>query len=372
MALSLGSLLGCFAAPGAEDAVCQDDPACLDTQVRCQDNQLLVCSSGSDACLHAEWQDCGDATCGVVDGVARCVDGPALDTLVPVVAQAICGTLFRCCGDGHRERYFGSYRYSERLRNAGFEGRLPPDAALSAEDCPALVADMLQVEPLGPWVVAAQAGEVAYDGPAARVCLDALRDAACGDDAWSALTDATCFAHLPPTGGDERRSMFERSRGPGQSCRALSDGVGGAVYGSCDPARAWCCRPDAEDSARCSLVGDSGTCVAVSAQGERCQYFGGDVQVCATGLDCADLSSEGLGQCRSLDGEAALAAGEACYDDASYSLLGSCQDSSCDLFGSGLCEPYHGAGEACAEDSECRSGGCEQGVCIASFCPGVD
>jgi len=58
---------------------------------------------------------------------------------------------------------------------------------------------------------------------------------------------------------------------------------------------------------------------------------------------------------------ASLTVGQTCID-AGYHLLGECQASYCDLFGTKHCEPRRADGETCMGAEECVSGSC-QSVC---------
>lgn len=158
---------------------------------------------------------------------------PRLATLIDEAAAAVCGALFRCCDDGSVNRYFEPYVYNEALED--FVPRLPPRAEVTAETCPALVAEMLTVVPLGRWVDAAERGLVELVPARVDACLDALGTAACGEGVTTALFDATCFWLNPPAGGDEQRTIFARTATEGGACLPLNDGFGGVFFGTCDP-----------------------------------------------------------------------------------------------------------------------------------------
>lgn len=70
------------------------------------------------------------------------------------------------------------------------------------------------------------------------------------------------------------------------------------------------------------------------------------------------------------DGDSPLALGDLCVD-ASFNLLGICQDSGCDLLGSSKCEAPKADGSACMGGDECLSSACVMSKCGApTFCKG--
>jgi hypothetical protein len=286
--------------------------------------------------------------------------GPAQvapEGLVRQVAASSCGALFRCCDGASRQRYFASYQANLRL--ASLAGRFPPADEAS---CAALLEEALPIVPLGGWLSAVDAGLVAYDGAAAAACLQALDTAACGAPMREALFDGRCFGFNPPQGGGEQRAMFQRTAVDGAPCRALNDGIGGGFYGTCNPAEAFCCyeRPG---SPGCALSNDAGTgtCRAVSAEGEACGVS--PLQLCATGVDC----NPATGTCASSP-DAALGNGQPCADG-SFNLLGDCAQGWCDLFGTRTCEPRKADGAACFGPDECAGGDCVLGRCaVNSVC----
>lgn len=272
-------------------------------------------------------------------------------------AAAICGALFRCCDDD-LVTYFGPYRENDRL--AAFKDQLPPAAALDEAGCRAVLAPMLDIAPFGDWVHAANAGTVVYDPAAFEACITALDHATCGESARKALWDSECLGYAAPAGGAEQRSMFHRTGGVGAACSPIRDGIGSVFYGTCDPKLAYCCYSDPARPG-CQFPFDGGgavrpgQCAAVAAIGAQCTTSA-PIQLCATGNDCDDDT----GTCVApLQGN--LAIGATCVGN-SYNLLGVCQDSFCDLFGSKRCEPLRNDGTTCTTGDECRSGSC-QTVC---------
>jgi hypothetical protein len=155
--------------------------------------------------------------------------------------------------------------------------------------------------------------------------------------------------------------MFTRSRGVGESCGALYDGVGGVFYGTCDPEVAFCCRRDDRGDCLPASEGAVGECVAVSAEGEACSAF--PAQLCATGYECSVD-----GRCEAPN-TTPLNIGDTCTEN--LSLLGECVDSFCDFGGSDQCTALLADGEACGFHYECQGGSCFMGICQESnFCIG--
>lgn len=269
------------------------------------------------------------------------------------VAASVCGALFRCCDDD-LTTYFAPFRDNERL--ASFRDRLPPAATLDEAGCRAVLAPMLDIVPLGDWVRASLAGEVRYDEAAAGACLAALDQATCGQPIRDAVWDSTCFGFAAPSGGSEQRAVFPRTRGVGESCGPIRDGIGATFYGTCDPATAFCCYqepgmtgcqfPFSADGPR------QGTCEATAQAAASCSVTP-PIKLCATGADCSDDSATCV-----LSSTAPLAIGAPCVDP-SFNLLGACQDSFCDLFGSRECEALRANGETCLGGDECTSGFCD-------------
>lgn len=278
------------------------------------------------------------------------------DTLIPLAAARVCAALDRCCDVEAKERYFAPWVALETFND--LDPLLPPAAELSAEECPAIVEELLLRRPFGAWLGAVDRGLVQLEVDGARACLTEL-DAECGATLAGSLEDPTCFALGPPAGGTEQRRMFLR-KGDSGPCTALDDGVGGVLYGTCDPTVAFCCVGEGE----CAFpqTGDEGTCVPVAATGGACSMM--PLQLCVTGESC------GLDDLCHAEGTASLAVGETCIDD-NFMLLGTCTDGYCDVIGSNACEPRVDLGEPCEEHAACSTGLCEDGVCVQEgFCRG--
>ena len=296
----------------------------------------------------------------------------ALATLTTDAATAICATLFRCCDGADQADYFAPYLNNDLLSD--FHDQLPPAVTLDEASCRSVLADMLDITPLGDWVAAATSGMVTFDGDAGTACLAALDGASCGEAARDALFDSTCFAFSAPTGGAEKRAYFDRTGATGASCLPIRDGVGAGFYGTCNPASHHCCYIDAsEPELGCTYpftgegVARSGTCAPVAGLAQECTAIP-PISLCATGVDC-DYDS---GTCVARS-DAPLAIGSPCID-ASFLTLGECVDSWCDLFGSKNCEAKKADDSACSAAYECMSGACvEQSCTEPTMCvsPGV-
>ncbi|HSN30092.1 MAG TPA: hypothetical protein VLT45_27585, partial [Kofleriaceae bacterium] len=291
---------------------------------------------------------------------------PPGDHLVERAATSICGALFRCCTTD-LEAYFAPYRANDLLK--AYRDRLPPAATLDETSCRQVVAEMLDIVPLGDWARAAAAGTVELDQPALQRCISALDHAACGEPARAALWDSTCFGFAAPAGGTEQRAFVHRTRHAGDTCAPIRDGVGATFYGTCDPTTSFCCysQPGATG---CQFPFDSastprtGTCQAVAATGASCSTAA-PLSLCATGQDCdADSAT-----CTA-PSTTPLAIGQMCIDS-HYQELGLCQGSWCDVLGSGKCMAFRDDGAACTSADECRSQHCDHTCLPDTRCDGA-
>lgn len=281
--------------------------------------------------------------------------GQDLDGLVAAVAAETCDLLLRCCDAQAQADYFAPIVAGPRIMDEGFAARVPPMAALDAQSCPTVLGELFAVQPFGPWVTAAQAGLADYDATAAGACLETMRNAACGEEARAALFDGTCLAFSPPAGGDVQRTMFDRTTGVDGACQTLTDGVGGAFFGTCDPTVAFCCVPDPQDPSSCRITEGAGTCRRASQVGEPCSIVP-ELRVCATGLFCGDMTCEA-------PVEVDLALGDPCFDGDTFATLGTCIDSWCDSLGTNRCEARLPLDAACTSAAACDSGACIDGRC---------
>lgn len=289
--------------------------------------------------------------------------GPAtagsLATLVADIAAAQCRALFRCCNAADQREFFGPIRQDgdASWALASFRPRLPPDApSFTEQDCVGVMTEILAIQPFGPWVQAAQAGNVGFDLSAAQACFAALDGATCGPALASALYDSTCFSFSPPGGGTEQRRMFQRSASAGP-CDPIPDGTGGRVFGTCDPTSSFCCfRAPGVTSGACWVAGGGrvGTCAPAAMVGQSCgiDFQQRSATFCATGLYC-DLDT---GLC-ARDVPMSLVLGDTCYRD--QSILGQCPPQAyCDVLGGGACLAQSADGEACSSGDQCLSGAC--------------
>ncbi len=322
---------------------------------------LVACSSSGKSAPDASVEHGADAAVGDVDAGG----GDATADFYRRAATAICGALYRCCNDGDVADYFAPYRNDERLQD--FLSRLPPAAELDEVGCRAVVSEMLAVAPFGDWIDATRAGTVSFVPQAMDSCVRALDDASCGSEVRAALWDSTCLGYAAPVGGDQQRSMFQRTAGPGQACSPIRDGVGASFFGTCDPTAAFCCYQDpSHPELGCTLPydGDTGAtrpgeCKAAAGPGQACDGLP-PLALCRTGLDCDSDS----GTCVA-PADDNLSVGERCVDD-HFNILGHCQDSYCDFFGTSLCEPRKADGVDCQGGDECTSGYCRDGSCSSN------
>lgn len=287
----------------------------------------------------------GGSGSGGGDGVG---EGLPIDALIDDAAAAWCDAVLRCCDGEDQAWAFAGWREDARI--AHLSGRFPPDVTLDAASCTAVVSEAWPELWIGDWLEAHGSGLVGYDGAEADACIAELEVAACGDPVIDAMFDGTCFGSSAPAGGDQQRRVFERTATEG-TCVPIADGFGGLYYGSCDPSEAFCCIDAGTGCSPYPVPGDVGDCVPASGLGEACDALP-PMQLCETGLECIE------GRCEAISYEA-LALGEACYDSSNFSLLGLCEDSWCDLFGSAACEPLKADGDACFGGEECVSGYCD-------------
>lgn len=286
--------------------------------------------------------------------------------LTRTVAASVCGALFRCCSED-LTTYFAPYRDNELL--ASFRDRLPPDAVLDEASCREVLEPMLDIVPLGDWVRSSLAGEVRYDDAAAGTCLENLDQAACGQPLRDALWDSTCFGFAAPGGGSDQRKAFQRTRGVGESCGPIRDGIGATFYGTCDPTTAFCCYQEpGQTGCQFPFSGQGprqGTCEAIAQVADTCSVTP-PIKLCATGADCSDDTATCV-----VPSTVPLALGEPCIDE-NFTFLGECQDSFCDLFGTSNCEARHADGETCLGGDECTSGFCDSVCTPNDVCTGRD
>ena len=282
-----------------------------------------------------------------------------VDGLISQIAQSTCDALYRCCSEQNKIAFFAPILSNSRFEDVA--GVIPPNAELTEEGCPTLIANLYTIAPFGPWVDAAKNGDVTYFPEEAKRCLDSLDAAACGDELFTHLFDDECFSFSSPLGGESQRKMFARTKPVGEACNPITDGVGGAYYGTCDPTVGFCCIPDEAGDCLPGSPEDEGMCVAVSAVGEPC---GGPIpaQLCATGIECIE------GICQAPTAPILFSLGEQCASG--FSLLGDCEDGFCDLGGTETCVPYIGLGGECIFGYECGVDlACEEGTCVeANFC----
>jgi hypothetical protein len=319
---------------------------------------ILVCAACSSANTPSTPVD------GSVPTPDSSVSPPATD-VTRRAADSICSALFRCCDD-NLDEYFAPYRGNDLL--AQFKDRLPPDATLDEASCKTVLAEMLDVVPLGDWTRRVAAGDVTFDPAAFDACIATLDHAACGEPIRAALWDSTCLGFAPPSGGPAQRSFFHRTLGAGATCKPIRDGIGAAFYGTCNPTTSFCCyEVPGRDGCQFPYDGDgngrTGTCQAIAGTGQSCSPSA-PVKLCATGNDC---DTDTLKCVAPVD--APLAVGAACID-AGYHALGTCQASYCDVLGTKKCEPMQPVGHDCSADEQCESGRCQTKCVEMDVCTG--
>ena len=260
------------------------------------------------------------------------ITGLPLNDLIPEVAAAMCQGLFGCCDMTDHESFLLSFQNTPRYEEV--VDQLPPTVAFDENSCPSMIETILTAAPFGRWIEQVNEQRVSYDGDAAQSCLDTLNNAQCGDEFITALYDGTCLSPFPPFGGEDQRKMFSRTDTAGESCVALTDGQGGVIFGTCDPNTAFCCVRRDDNTCKIPEQDEVGECVAVSDLGEPCSILP-SAQVCATGKECGFES----GVCEPATEYIDVQLGEECAED--YSFFGVCQDSYCDITGTGTCLPDH-------------------------------
>ncbi len=277
-----------------------------------------------------------------------------LDGFELEVATAQCAALFRCCDEDSIAEFFGQYTCFGGVP-CPFEDQQTSLAPVDMEACVAVNRELLQIT-FGDALAAARGGEMGFDVGAYETCLDDLGTAACGEDLSAALYDSSCFAKNADTSvvaEQVKHDYFERTGVAGDDCTSLYEDN----FGTCAPDQAFCCIGG--DEAACDvggLGGESGTCVAVSEDGEPCTDSPDD-QLCAAGLACQrnDGSGRPLG-CFVPEPATPLAEGDECIDEP-FQVVGECQDSYCDDV-SRACAPLLEDGVECGLNDQCVSGFC--------------
>ena len=285
------------------------------------------------------------------------------NTIRMQMAKGICTQILNCCDATSQEQYFANYANHTALSE--YQSLLPPQATLSEEECPQLIAEMMDKTWLGSWNEVLTKGEVVFEESAFASCLNELETASCGEELTEALFDGTCFGFRAPEGGEKQRSYLSRTHTSGMSCQPIADGLGGLYYGSCDPTESFCCIASENGCDPFPTLSDVGTCQSSSKEGESCSIEE-PIQLCSTGFDCDYTSNTCIRPNTQL-----LQQGDVCYHPSTYEVLGDCENSWCDLFGSSQCEPLKTEGEECIFPESCASQYCDHdtSTCSANqFC----
>ena len=285
------------------------------------------------------------------------------NTMYTLVSEAICSKISTCCDESSTDLYFAAFR--ERTDLQDIVSQLPPSTPFSVETCKNYMPNILDKIWLGSWMNLYENDLVAYNPEGFEGCLNELNTANCGEEVREALFDSQCFGLSAPDGGEKQRRMFDRTAQVGATCQPLADGFGGLYYGSCDPTTTFCCVYD-ETLDGCDpypVPENQGTCLTASQAGESCSTLP-PLQICATGLECSYTT----GICEAPLSEP-LQIGASCYDSSSFTIIGDCQDSWCDLLGSGICEPLNAENEICQWNESCSSGYCDSQLGLCSENP---
>lgn len=267
------------------------------------------------------------------------------------IAQTICAQLTSCCDTSSQEQYFISYAAHSALSE--YSSSLPPNAELSSEECPQILSEMLDKTWFGSWDDSLQRGDVSFVDAQYSSCITSLSTATCGESLQNELFNGTCFGFAAPEGGERQRSFFSRTATAGEDCQPIADGLGSLYYGNCNPTESFCCLDSEEGCAPFPSIGAVGVCQTASQEGEACSIES-PLQLCATGLDCDYYSNICVSQTTTL-----LQQGDICYDPSRYEVLGDCEDSWCDLFGTSKCEPLKEDGDECIFPESCSSRFCD-------------
>ena len=330
----------------------------------CADASNVDNMSGTPSVNMMVGVDAGTAPEQTLDaGIEPQVRETDLTKLLDTIVTETCGALYRCCNENDKIQFWNPLATHPALEEE-FASRLPPRNVISAEECPVILKEIYEIRPFGPWIEASKTSDVMYNEDQAIECIAELRAAQCGEELTEKLFDGTCFGFSPPYGGENQRKVFTRVKKDGEICRPIADGVGGQFYGTCDPSESFCCVPNPQNNGECmiSSVGE-GVCRKASQVGESCGIVP-QLQLCVSGLECDSAASECVAPSYS-----PLSLGTACYDQDNFTLLGSCVDSFCDIFGTNNCEIMKEVGESCTGAEQCVSNQCEAGVCAEySFC----
>lgn len=242
-------------------------------------------------------------------------------------------------------------------------------------------------------------GRLAFDAAAAPACVEALEQLPCEafgaqieelddefhlcPDVFTGQADAgeACFAHAECPGGHVCSAWANQAEAPAcqGTCQPLDTRCGDT---SCDPVTEYCddagtCQPrgawgdscqsrfECNDAYFCQMSADEPTCQPYTtgiAADTRCQP---DTDVCTSGAFCFPYYPGGPQACRRLK-----LGGGTCLEGLPQD--GCVASTYCERAGGATeaeCVPRKRAGQACESGSECVSGRCAEGVCVAPETP---
>ncbi|MEE2788539.1 MAG: hypothetical protein VX589_14445 [Myxococcota bacterium] len=293
-----------------------------------------------------------------------------LDNLLTQIAANTCEVLTRCCDPTEVDSFFEPLTSNVHLED--LQGIFPPSTPFDASTCPDTLKQAYELAPFGPWIKAVREGYARLNVEAAQSCLDDMANLECGDAFNEHMFSGSCFGFTPPYTAITQRKPFTRTGQPGEACLRLTDGVGGGFFGTCDPAVSWCARVTEDGRTTIAPADEPGVCVRAGEAGDACGLAvvgqnGPSMVICQAGLECS--STDDSICTRPI--QAKLTLGDRCYDTASFTTLGDCQESFCDLYGTYRCEPLKTIGTPCLAPYECETNDCQAGQCTeGGYCDG--
>ncbi|MEM1009884.1 MAG: hypothetical protein AAGJ35_12880, partial [Myxococcota bacterium] len=108
----------------------------------------------------------------------------------------------------------------------------------------------------------------------------------------------------------------------------------------------------------------TGTCKTAGKLGAPCDPSFANLALCRGGLECKEQNGKSI--CTK-PLRKALKEGEQCLQGSE--VLGICEQSYCDIFGSDKCEALKPDGQSCTSGAQCQNGGCNP--CTGAQCNGA-